>query len=149
MPNKPKLVWSICQTCKKPFRTTASDLRKGQYNCSRKCAAISAAHKNRGKIRPELSGPLNPNWRGGITRHCKGYIYQYAPHHPRQWNGYVLQHILVAEDKLGRYLLPGEVVHHHNGNKADNRPENIAVFSSPGEHSKYHHKIRKEVQYAN
>ena len=32
---------------------------------------------------------------------------------------------------LGRPLLPGEVVHHING---DNRPENLRVFSSQAEH---------------
>ena len=147
MPNKNKLVWSLCQMCKRPYQVRATELRRGRYTCGGQCAVYARSYSNIG--REGLYASRNGNWKGGIVKHCKGYIYQYAPHHPRQWNGYVLQHILVAEDKLGRYLLPGEVVHHHNGNKADNRAENITVFSSPGEHSKYHHKIRKEVQYAN
>lgn len=47
-------------------------------------------------------------------------------------------HRLVAEQVLGRPLTNGEVVHHCNEIKTDNRPENLWVFPSQSAHIKYH-----------
>ncbi|WP_352400124.1 HNH endonuclease signature motif containing protein [Anaerotignum sp.] len=56
-------------------------------------------------------------------------------------------HRVVAEWALGRKLKPGEVVHHIDGDRRNNNPENILVFASQKEHAKLHAELagRKEV----
>jgi hypothetical protein len=46
-------------------------------------------------------------------------------------------HRVVMETKLGRPLLPGEVVHHIDGNKRNNDPENLELTDQPT-HTRHH-----------
>jgi hypothetical protein len=66
------------------------------------------------------------------TGHCsfsKKYIAVRCPEHPRAWsNGYMLEHILIAENTLGRLLDTDEVVHHLDGNGKNNSPDNLKVL---------------------
>lgn len=73
-------------------------------------------------------GETASNWRGG-KRPFKGYVMLYSPKHPYNNQGYVFEHRLIIEKKLGRYLKRDEVVHHLNGIRDDNRPENLEVVS--------------------
>lgn len=80
----------------------------------------------------------NPFWRGGRPLTRFGYRLAHDPSHPRAHShGYVLEHIKVAEQMLCRSLRPGEVVHHKNGVRTDNRPENLQVMTR-AEHSRHH-----------
>jgi HNH endonuclease len=78
------------------------------------------------------AGEANSNWKGGRTRHKAGYVMVRIPGHPRAGRSpYVFEHILVAEQVLGRYLVDGESVHHINGIRDDNRPENLELWTRP------------------
>ena len=47
-------------------------------------------------------------------------------------------HRIAAEKKIGRKLEPGEVVHHIDANRRNNKPENLIVFASQAEHAAFH-----------
>lgn len=68
-----------------------------------------------------------------------GYEYEYQPNHPRATkNGCVYKHILVAEEILGRYLKPEEVVHHMDENRSNNTKDNLIVFRTKSNHTRFH-----------
>lgn len=86
---------------------------------------------NKNKKPSQFSGKNACNWRGGRTRKSDGYISIYNPNHPfANKNKYVLEHRLVMERKLKRYLKPFEGIHHKNGIRDDNRLKNLILFTS-------------------
>lgn len=84
-------------------------------------------------------------WKGGRSNRG-GYVIVLKPGHPGgDAQGYVYEQRLVMEKHLGRLLGLREVVHHINGNRVDNRIENLMLFPSFVEHLAYHREQRKKL----
>jgi len=82
-------------------------------------------------------GLIPANFKGRIN-HSFGYVLIYSPHHP--FCGVrknVFEHRLMVEKQIGRYLDPKEMVHHINGIKHDNRPQNLMAFKTRRFHVKF------------
>lgn len=97
---------------------------------------------------------LNPNWSGGRKIRKDGYILTIAPDdHPypsdtSSGTRYILEHRLIMEQKLGRYLTPEEVVHHLDENPSNNHPDNLALLPSQAVHASHHFKGKKRKKAA-
>lgn len=107
-------------------RWVADQIGTTDQNISKLCAKYA--------IRVHPRGPRKTGRRPLRDKH--GYILIHMPEHPhaRKPAGYILEHRLVMERKLGRLLEPHEVVHHLNGVNDDNRPENLEVYSDNATH---------------
>lgn len=75
---------------------------------------------------------------GHITTHNGYRMIQMPGHHDADSKGYVREHRFLMEQILGRTIDKNEVVHHKNGIKTDNRPENLEVMTK-ADHVKLHH----------
>lgn len=103
------------------------------------------------KMTDETREKMRPIWEANAEqrryarkKHYNGYILVYAPSNPMaDKHGFVLEHRLVMESVIGRPLKREEYVHHKNGNKTDNRPENL-MLTNIREHAKIHVEMRKK-----
>lgn len=86
------------------------------------------------------------NWNGGKRKTRYGYCQILMPDHPRaDTSGYVMEHIVVWEDATGSSVPENCVVHHLNGDKTDNRIENLCLMQR-GAHTVFHHTGTKRNQ---
>ena len=117
------MITLICEYCGKPFNIMAANLKHGEHHfCSVACRAKAYANT------PE-------HYSEGCVSKSTGY--RTLSINARQ----VDEHRLVMEKYLGRKLRSDEVVHHINGDKLDNRIENLMLMSR-SEHAKLHNEER-------
>lgn len=76
-----------------------------------------------------------------------GYALVKRPeHHRSNSSGYVREHILVMEAKLGHPIPSGMDVHHKDEDKQNNHPDNLELFQSRGEHIRFHNFERSSAK---
>ena len=120
------------------------------YRCNERATSKDMcqrhAHlRDRGRI-SEHGEPLRDAYKGGKKhypgpiRNGYGYILVVAPdgYTGRTKDGRVLEHRLVMEQQLGRLLEDWELVHHINGIRSDNRPENLQILDGRKGHGEGH-----------
>lgn len=145
----------ICEECGKEF------LIKWKYNPNKVCSKVCQYNKvsrlqkevalnNNPMKRPEVvekwkksvagkiwkTGENHPCWKGGVEIN-DGYRLVMKKDHPNAHKGKVREHRLILEEHLGRELEPGEIVHHINEDRLDNRIENLQLVSR-AEHMMIH-----------
>lgn len=123
------MMFKKCEVCGKEFRTFPcyENTKRKRRFCSKKCESI---HKK--------SHNTIQHWEGGSVSSSTGYKYVTFE------GGRIEEHRLVMMKHLGRRLEEGEVVHHINGNRLDNRIENLQLLTNK-EHASLHARMRKKT----
>ena len=118
----------------KEVRERISKTNKGKTRTEETREKISLAHKGVYRQQTEFGGHRK--------QRTDGYVGIYVPNHEKaNKDGYVMEHILIAEKHIGRHLTENEVVHHKNRIRNDNRIENLIVMTK-NEHLSLHMKER-------
>ena len=119
-----RTVLLTCEQCGKEFSLCPSQIERqaGRF-CSRQCLAASM----QGQLFPNPNHPTLPI--GSRRMRLDGYVeIKVGP--SQGYNGWALEHRVVAEEKYGRPIEPGEHVHHLNSIRSDNDPSNLEIVDA-------------------
>lgn len=118
-----------CEGCGREYVRVCIPVEPKRKFCSRVCYASTNV------------GEGHHQWRGGRwTTKEKGYVYLTLP-----GNTHRAEHVLIAEQVLGRRLKKNEVVHHINADKMDNRNDNLLICDK-GYHQRLHMRMSELYQ---
>ena len=124
-----------CSICGNPhLQKKGNEQKYNRSYCSDKCRADS--------IKVHYQRENHMSYKNGKYKTQSGYICINKPEHHRAVKGYVYEHIVIAEKKIGRKITRSEDVHHINGVRDDNRYENLEVLTRSA-----HTKIHKNKKY--
>lgn len=130
----------ICIRCHKTFYRKCG--RSKNEFMKQKLCSMACVYDNMRDGAIIMSGTNHAQWKGGI-KYTRGYKYVYQPNHPTaKQDRYIAEHRLVMEHYLGRFLIKGEYIHHINGDKLDNRIENLFLCRNQSEHEDIHRQMR-------
>jgi len=125
-----------CSVCGKATKQQIARANVGKRAvCSRKCQNVL------------ITGEKSKRWKGGKRIDNRGYILVKDYQKDRPYNtcrGEVLEHRLVMEKHLGRYLKSSEIVHHIDENRQNNNIYNLMLFKNNTEHLKYHRELKNK-----
>ena len=120
----------ICTQCNRTFKPSSGHL-KCPICRAQKTICPCGNQKNRQSTHclpcHKKSNKKPSGWVGNPYKNYDGYIKRRVVDHP-SGSRYIFEHRLVMEGILGRFLLGNETVHHLNGVKDDNRPENLELW---------------------
>jgi hypothetical protein len=126
---------SLCDGTK-TYKQIAQTLGVHLNTVQRTAVKLGLPRREIGGVKGVGAGINNSQYKCGRIILRTGYAQVLAPpEHPnRLQNGYILEHRLVCEQKLGRYLLPEEVVDHIDALRMHNHPDNLRVFATNADH---------------
>lgn len=117
-----------------PAKTPLAIYKKAYKMGLRKSAEMEFVNRSEAR-----QGEKGASWKGGSKITPAGYRQILCPEHPRaDGTGYVMEHILVWERETGFSVPDGCCIHHLNGNKADNRIQNLCIMKKSA-HTAFHH----------
>lgn len=150
LPHSDKLVLLVCDTCKLENTTTFNNYSRAQEKFKRQgetfckhCSSIKSGIDKRGKSikksgpRLNVHGDKHHSWKGGKFIASDGYVKVYL-----RYKTYRKEHFLVMEQNLGRKLLIGEVIHHVDLNKQNNRESNLVLLKNESIHRTAHNSLQ-------